>query len=132
MGVKNMKLFVVSVNDEPGALANICKTVKPAKIKYISTQKSGYGRGFIKLVTDNDQLTKEKLLEKEYMFIEEPMLLVKSDDSSKSMFDLTCKLGDSSINIENMFALEPGVLAMILSPNDVDKVREMLSDRIIK
>jgi hypothetical protein len=127
-----MKLFVISVDDKPGALAEICDAVKPAKVKYIATQKSGYGKGFIKIVTDDDNITKSNLLGKNYMFIEEPLILAKTGGNTDSIHELTNTVGSAGINIENLFAFEPEVLAMIISPQDVDNVKELLGDRVLE
>jgi len=126
-----MKLFVVSVEDKPGSLASVCDTIKPAKIKYLSTQKSGYGRGFIKVVTDNDDVTRSNLLKRGFMFVEEPLVLVKTDGSTESIFQITHQLGSSGINIENLFAFDSRTLALMLSPENVEKVKSMLGDAVL-
>ena len=126
-----MKLFVISVDDRPGMIAEICDLVKPAKIKYLATQKADYGRGFIKIITDGDESTEKKLVEKKFMFIKEPLILFKTDGSSEALYMIAHGLGSKGINIENMFALDSNTLAMIVAPNDVDRVHAILKGKEI-
>ncbi|HDQ59965.1 MAG TPA: hypothetical protein ENN30_02115 [Candidatus Woesearchaeota archaeon] len=128
-----MRLFVVSVDDRPGALAEICEVVKPAKIKYIATQKAGYGKGFVKIVTNEDSITEANLRAKGFMFIEEPLILAKTEEGNSSAFyEMTSKLSSQGLNIENLFMFEPGVLAMIINPQDAESAKKLLGDRVVR
>jgi len=129
-----MKQFKVKVNNEAGALANVCEAFaeKNVRIRAISTEAISSTNGFIKVITGNDVEAKKALDAAGFTYTESAVIVLDVIDSPENIAQITHKISDSKINIKSFYLLDKGLFAMTVPQEDFLKAKEALGDRVIE
>ena len=95
----------IFVNNEPGSLASMAKTLKECNINlkaFNIAESSGFG--VFRAIVDNPDEAYEKLKERNLIVRKTELIAVVVDDAPGGLFSAAKVLGDAGINIEYGYA----------------------------
>lgn len=101
--------IVVSLDNEPGTLANACETIAEADVNVegLSLETNG-PFGTLRFVSDDNAKALKVLENDGFHVTKRPVTTVRLPNEPGQLADAARRLGDSGINIENVFANVPG------------------------
>lgn len=121
-----MKHFEIFVENKPGSLANICEILSKnaINIKSITTD----GVGIIRIVTEDENTTREALKKSRFRFNESEILPVKLIDRPGELSKIARILARNRINIDAVYILDKydGTTEIALKVNDMEKAKKIL------
>ena len=134
-----MKQFEIVVKNEPGALVKVCELLngKGVNIKAVATEavdkaslstERTSDSGVIKLVTQDEETTREALSSASLAFRESELLQLDVVDRPGELLKIAKKLADAKINVDSIFILghEGDTTAVALVVDDVDAATELV------
>lgn len=124
-----MRQFEIVVENRVGALADVCEVLAKAKInlKAVSTELKE-GIGVIKIVTDDEEMTKKALENAQLDFSEYEIVKAVLRDKPGEISRLTRALANLNIDVESVFLMDKkdGMSELAFKVNDLKKAREIL------
>ena len=112
----------IFVNNEPGSLASMAKTLKECDINlkaFNIAESSGFG--VFRAIVDNPEEAYEKLKEKNLIVRKTELIAVMVNDAPGGLFSAAKVLGDAGINIEYGYAhknkTEPLIVLRVDDPS---------------
>jgi len=125
-----MKQFNIVLQNQPGELAKLCDVLKPVNILQITTESLNDDTTKVKLVTADENSARTALTSK-YEFSEVDILRVKISDRPGELGKLARILGDVGVNIEDIYSLDRGTIALIVEAAHKEKARETLKSIVL-
>ncbi len=124
-----MRQFEISVENKIGCLAKVTDVLSQARInlKAIATDNKET-HGVIKIVTDDDEITRDVLKEAGFDFKEHEIVPVRLLDKPGEMAKVAKAMSNLNINIESVFLMdrEQGTAHMAFKVDDLKKAKELL------
>lgn len=124
------KEFVVSLDDKPGTLANLLRSVAKHDVNLRGIEGSAVGDFDIaRLITDDSDKMERALREANVAWREFEALTVRMPDRPGELLKIAEKLGSNGINIESVFNLTPtraGEAEVALRVDDLKRARKAL------
>ncbi len=124
-----MRQFEISVDDKIGALADLTDVLAKAKVnlKAIATDTKA-GVGIIKIVTDDEEITREILRGCKFDFKEHEIVPIKLLDKPGELAKVARAMANLDINIESVFLMdrEKGAAQVAFKVDDLKKAKELL------
>ena len=124
-----MRQFEISVENKIGALANLTDILAKARInlKAIATDSKG-DVGLIKIVTDDEAMTRDVLKECGFNFREHEIVPIKLLDKPGELAKVARAMSNLNINIESVFLMdrEKGAAQIAFKVDDLKKAKELL------
>ncbi|MBN3037401.1 MAG: hypothetical protein JW834_03065 [Candidatus Diapherotrites archaeon] len=101
-----MREFVIEIENKPGALARVCSSLgqKKINIKAVAIDRVG-SQGFVRLVTNDPELTSKTLEDGGYLFSENDVVVRGFVDEPNQLGDVATKLASQGVNIESVYLL---------------------------
>ena len=98
--------FVVRLDNHPGALAALTDVLGDAGINIEAMSAWGAnGNGVVRLITDNETITRHVLAEAGLVNTEHRVLTARVTDELGSLARVTRRLGDAGVNIDALYVL---------------------------
>ncbi|MDD5416484.1 MAG: hypothetical protein PHU12_00750 [Candidatus Aenigmarchaeota archaeon] len=124
-----MRQFEISVENKIGALAYVSDSLAKAciNIKAISTDSRG-NQGIIKIVTDDEESTRDLLKLSGFDFKEHEIVPVKLLDKPGELAKVARAMSNLNINIESVFLMdrEKGAVQIAFKVDDLAKAKDLL------
>lgn len=124
-----MRQFEIVVENRVGALADVCEVLAKAKLhlKGVSTELKD-GIGIIRIITDDEELTRKALQDANLDFSEYEIVRVTLRDKTDEMSRLTRALANLNVDIEGVFLMDrkDGVSELAFKVNDLQKAKSIL------
>jgi len=124
-----MRQFEVVVENRVGALADVCEVLAKAKLQLrgVSTELKD-GIGIIRVITDDDELTRNALQNANLDFSEYEIVKVKLRDKTDEMSRLTRALANLNVDVEGVFLMDrkDGISELAFKVNDLKKAKSIL------
>ncbi len=124
----------IFVNNEPGAIANISKTLREENINLRAfCIAEGSGFGVLRAIADDPHESCAKLKKRSIIVKETEVIGIPMVDQPGSLFEVTRIFGENNINIEYAYAYA-GVknAAVFFRVNDVDNAEAVLEKLGVK
>ena len=124
-----MRQFEIKVDNRVGKLAEVCEIIARANvnIKAISTEdKDGFG--IIKLITENENLTRETLNVAQLNYKEFEIISARLRDKPGELAKVSRALTNIGVDIQSVFILgkDKGTTELAFKVSDLKKAREIL------
>lgn len=124
-----MRQFEISVQNKIGCLAEVTDALSQARInlKAIATDNKGE-TGLIKIVTDDDEVTRDVLKEAGFDFKEHEIVPIRLLDKPGELAKITKAMSNLNINVESVFMMdrEQGTAHIAFKVDDLKKAKELL------
>lgn len=124
-----MRQFEISVENKIGCLADVTDILAQAKInlKAIATDNKEK-HGVIKIVTDNEEITRQVLKDADMDFREHEIVPVRLLDKPGELSKVARAMHNLDINIESVFLMDrdQGTAHIAFKVDDLKKARELL------
>jgi hypothetical protein len=123
--------FVVRLDNHPGALAALTDVLGDAGINIEAMSAWGAnGNGVVRLITDNETITRHVLAEAGLVNTEHRVLTAHVTDEPGSLSRVTRQLGDVGVNIEALYVLRSSSegIELAIAVNDPDSLPDELPD----
>jgi hypothetical protein len=126
-----MKEFTVQMEDRPGTLGKLCRTLSDRGVNIVAFQSNPgeKGKSTVRIVTDNPNTTKAVLESEHTTHTETQVAEAKLPNRSGALAGTAAKLGEGNININYAYAgIEPGTNApvVIFGVADADQASKIL------
>jgi len=127
-----MKQFDIKLNDEVGSLEKVAEALsrKNINIISISSERIPGEKATVKLVTSDEDKTREIINEERLIAKESDFLKIRLMDKPGELSKLTKMLAASEINIESLYVLNKnqGVAEIAMIVDKMDLARDSLKD----
>ena len=124
-----MRQFEISVENKIGALANLTDALAQARVnlKAIATDSKD-GAGLIKIVTDDEEITRDILKQTGFEFREHEIVPVRVLDKPGELAKVAKAMHNLNINVESVFLMDrdKGTAHIAFKVDDLKKARELL------
>lgn len=123
------KHFVVELENRPGELAHLARSLAARSINITHIAAGGAGRtAFAYLETDAPELTGEVLSGMGYEFLGGQALVVEIEDEPGALARLTAELAEAGINIEGVMTASHcrGLVDIAITVDDLEKAQRVL------
>ena len=124
-----MRQFEIVVENRVGALADVCEVLSKSNInlKGITTELKT-GIGIIRIVTDDEERTREALKDAQLDFSEYEIVRVTLRDKPGEISRLTRAMSNLGIDIESVFLMDKkeGKSELAFKVNDLNKAKSIL------
>ena len=124
-----MRQFEISVENKIGCLAKVTNALSMGRInlKAIATDNKETG-GVIKIVTDDEEVTRDILKEAGFEFKEHEIVPVRLMDKPGEMAKVAKAMSNLNINIESVFLMDrdQGTAHIAFKVDDLQKAKELL------
>jgi len=124
-----MRQFEVLVDNKAGKLADVCEVIAKAgiNIRAVSTENKN-GKGLIRLVTDNEDLTRDALIKAKMNFKEFEIIPARLMDRPGELAKVARALANLKIDIHSIFLLgkDNGTTEVAFKVSDIKKAKEIL------
>ncbi len=124
-----MRQFEISVENKIGCLADVTDILAQSRvnIKAIATDNKE-GIGLVKIVTDDEEVTRDVLKEAGFDFKEHEIVPVRLLDKPGEMAKVAKAMSNLNINIESVFLMDrnQGTAHMAFKVDDLKKAKELL------
>jgi len=124
-----MRQFEVVIENRVGVLADVCEVLAHARvnIKAISTELRD-GIGIIKVVTDDDAVTRTALLNAQLDFSEYEIVPVRLMDKPGELARLARGLSNLGIDVESVFMTnrDAGTAEIAFKVSNLDEAKKLL------
>jgi len=98
--------FVIRLDNHPGALAALTDVLGEAGINIEAMSAWGAnGNGLVRLITDNETITRHVLAEAGLVNTEHRVLTARVADEPGTLARVTRELGDAGVNIDALYVL---------------------------
>jgi hypothetical protein len=125
-----MRQFEVTIENRIGALADVCEVLAKARIniRAIATELKN-GMGIIKLVTDDEDITRAVLRGARFDFSEYEVVPVRLIDRPGELARLARSLANLGIDIESVFMInrDAGTVEIAFKVNNLSEAKRILS-----
>lgn len=125
--VKQLSLFL---ENKPGTLSAVCRTLSKAKINILAISVSdAVDHAVVRMVVDEPQRALHLLGEHGVLVVERDVLLIFCDNRPGQLADIARKLAAKKVNIEYAYAAtvpDAPCGALILRVDDLTKARRVL------
>ena len=121
--------FVVRLDNHPGALAALTDVIGDAGINIEALSAWGAnGNGVVRLITDNEIITRHVLAEAGLVNTEHRVLTAHVTDEPGSLARVTRQLGEAGVNIEALYVLRSSGegIELAIAVNDPDSLPDEL------
>ena len=121
--------FVVRLDNHPGALAALTDALGDAGINIEAMSAWGAnGNGVVRLITDNETITRHVLAEAGLVNTEHQVLTALVTDEPGSLARVTRQLGDAGVNIEALYVLRSSSegIELAIAVNEPDSLSDEL------
>ena len=122
--------LAVSLQNKPGALAQICSTLGKAGVNVSAMlAPDARGRGKVRLLVDRTAKAKEALNAAKIRFSEEEVIALSLDNRAGALSEIAEKLSQAKINLKYAYATAAEGSAKataIIAVSDVDKALGVL------
>jgi len=121
--------FVVRLDNHPGALAALTDVLGDAGINIEAMSAWGAnGNGVVRLITDNETITRHVLAEAGLVNTEHRVLTAHVTDEPGTLARVTRQLGDAGVNIEALYVLRSSSdgIELAIAVNDPDSLPDEL------
>lgn len=121
--------FVVRLDNHPGALAALTDVLGDAGINIEAMSAWGAnGNGVVRLITDNETITRHVLAEAGLVNTEHSVLTAHVTDEPGSLARVTRQLGEAGVNIEALYVLRSSSegIELAIAVNDPDSLPDEL------
>ncbi len=121
--------FVVRLDNHPGALAALTDVLGDAGINIEAMSAWGAnGNGVVRLITDNETITRHVLAEAGLVNTEHRVLTAHVTDEPGSLARVTRQLGDIGVNIEALYVLRSSSegIELAIAVDDPDSLPDEL------
>lgn len=123
--------FEITIQNKIGALADVTETLAKARIniRAIATEIKDAGLGIVKVITDEEQITRKILTVNDFEFEEYDVVPVRLMDRPGELAKLSRGLANMGVDIESLFVVEKnnGLAELALKVNDLSKAKKMLN-----
>jgi len=128
-----MKEFTIHVEDRPGTLAKLCRSLADRGVNIVAFQAFPHGKdkSTVRLVTDNPTMTKTILESEHTSHTETQIAHTKLPHRPGSLARSAAKLGEANININYAYSgMEPGtnMPVVIFGVAEVDRATKILDE----
>ncbi len=124
-----MRQFEVYVENKVGKLAEVCEVVARSNvnIRAVATEAKD-GKGVIKLITEDEDLTREVLTEARMDFKEFEIVPARVRDKPGELARVARALANIGVDIQSVFLLgkDRGTTEFAFKVSDLEKAREIL------
>ena len=124
-----MRQFEISVENKIGCLAKVTDALSMGRVnlKAIATDNKEKG-GVIKIVTDDEEVTRDILKEAGFVFREHEIVPVRLMDKPGEIAKVAKAMSNLNINIESVFLMDrdQGTAHFAFKVDDLKKARELL------
>ena len=121
--------FVVRLDNHPGALAALTDVLGDAGINIEAMSAWGAnGNGVVRLITDNETITRHVLAEAGLVNTEHRVLTAHVTDEPGSLAGVTRQLGEAGVNIEALYVLRSSAegIELAIAVDDPEAVPDEL------
>ena len=121
--------FVVRLDNHPGALASLTDVLGDAGINIEAMSAWGAnGNGVVRLITDNETITRHVLAEAGLVNTEHRVLTAHVTDEPGSLARITRQLGDAGVNIDALYVLRSSSegIELAIAVDDPDSLPDEL------
>jgi len=106
--MQSVKQFSVFLVNRPGVLAHTCDALAKAKVNIVAfTLMDSAEQGVLRVVSDNEERTRETLRQLGAQFVESEVLLVDLPNRPGALAKVAKELAEAKINIEYAYASTP-------------------------
>ncbi len=127
-----MRHFEVHIENKPGSLANICETLARNAINILAISTDG--SGVIRVVTEDENSTRDILKKNNFRFDEAEILPVRLIDRPGELGKVARQLAKANVNVDAVYILdkdkENKTTEVALKVNDLKKAREVLKSKM--
>ncbi|MFQ6020743.1 MAG: ACT domain-containing protein [Candidatus Aenigmatarchaeota archaeon] len=124
-----MRQFEIKVENKIGSLAEVCDIISKSgvNITAIATEDKG-DHGIIKVITENEDLTRSALTISDMEFKEFEVVPVRLRDQPGELAKLSRALANLGIDVQSVFVLgkDKGTTEIVFKVDNLEKARELL------
>ncbi|UCH88822.1 MAG: ACT domain-containing protein [Thermoplasmata archaeon] len=127
-----MKQFEINVKDEVGALEKIAEALATRGINIISisSERVPGKNAAIKIVTNDDDKTRDIMNEERFVYRESDFITLRLVDQPGELLRVTRLLSSAEINIESLYVLnrKEGSTSVAIVVNKMEEAKEVLKN----
>jgi hypothetical protein len=103
-----VKQLTISLENQPGALAQVAQVLADAKVNIVALLGSTSGeRGWAQVVVDNINKAKKALAQAGTSYIEGTLEQFELDNKPGALAEVTAKLAKKGVNVDSAYATAP-------------------------
>lgn len=103
-----MKQFEISINNRPGELAKVTDILAANGINIVAIASERCENPLIRIVTDDEQSTRNALKRSSFKFKENELLVIELNDKPGELAKVAKKLARVGVNVESIHILSKG------------------------
>ena len=130
-----MKQFEVKVLDEVGHLSDMAEVLAEGGINIvsISSERINNRTANLRIITSDDERTRNVLKDGGFAFTEEDIIAVRLEDKPGALFEITNKLGGAGINMTSIYVVNKsnGSTDVAINVDNFNGAMDILKDKLI-